>query len=62
MRDAALITGLIGVSVAVVNWLPVWMWGLLAQADAGRRAEGAARGGRGAAAAGPVPSKSGDDS
>ena len=36
--QALVVTGGIGVSVAVVNWVPVWLWGLLLDADAGRDA------------------------
>ncbi len=35
---ALVVTGAIGLSVAAVNWAPVWMWALLLDADAGRDA------------------------
>jgi len=36
--QALVVTGGIGLSVAAVNWAPVWMWALLLDADAGRDA------------------------
>jgi len=36
--QAAVVTGGIGLSVAAVNWAPVWLWALLLDADAGRDA------------------------
>jgi two-component system sensor histidine kinase DesK len=36
--QAVIIIALIGSGIAVVNWLPVWIWGLLAAAQSGREA------------------------
>ncbi|WP_208012451.1 sensor histidine kinase [Cellulomonas shaoxiangyii] len=36
--QALVVTGGVGLSVAAVNWAPVWMWALLVDADAGRDA------------------------
>jgi two-component system sensor histidine kinase DesK len=40
LADAAIITAGIGASIAAVNWAPVWLWGLLVEAQLGRDAQG----------------------
>lgn len=38
LRDALLITAALGVGIAFVNWIPIWIWRLLLQAERGRAA------------------------
>jgi two-component system sensor histidine kinase DesK len=38
VRDGLLITAGIGVAIAFVNWIPIWIWRLLVQAERGRAA------------------------